>query len=53
VVRTDSATAIDPVRAVAAVAPVRGRVKARARAVVLVPVGVAGADGSWSFVLSS
>ena len=45
VVRTDSATAIDPVRAVAAVAPVRARVKARDE--VLAPPAVvdAAADG--------
>ena len=42
VVRTDSAKAIDPVRAVAAVVQVRARV--RDRGVGPVPVVVAGAD---------
>ena len=45
VVRTDSATAIDPVRAVAAVVPVRDKVKARAVGHALVAVG--GADADW------
>ena len=44
VVRTDSAKAIDPVRAVAAVVQVRARARDRDRGVGLVPVVVAGAD---------
>ena len=45
-VRTDSARAIDPVRAVAAVVQVRVRVKVKVKAGVLVPAAVAGADDS-------
>ena len=49
VVRTDSATAIDPVRAVAAVVPVRDKVrdKVKARAVGHALVAVGGADADW------